>query len=153
MSFTKQLNRVRLDEVISALLLVIAKKWEVWLTAAAEADLVGEWRDSWTRHGQRGQWELSPPNFSAGQASWISIQGGFTCQQWHIINTRFCLGYKCKTWASFWLQTTKKKPNQMHSGWKSHLTTFASEASHIYFLSPLLIDYFWPFLCREDNVE
>ena len=41
-SFTKQLNRVRLDEVISALLLVIAKKWEVWLTAAAEADLVGE---------------------------------------------------------------------------------------------------------------
>ena len=46
MSFTKQLSRVRLDEVISALLLVIAKKWEVWrVTVAgstAEADLVGE---------------------------------------------------------------------------------------------------------------
>ena len=35
MSFTKQLSRVRLDEVISALLLVIAKKWEVWRVTVA----------------------------------------------------------------------------------------------------------------------
>ena len=33
----------------------------------------------------------------------------------------------------------------MHSGWKSHLTTFASEASHIYFLAhwSIIFDLFY----------